>query len=243
MTSTACCSAFSPDGQYYAYCGNDGKLKIWETANGRLKHEFIPNQHLSSPCNVIEWVFVSQQSASNASVRHAIAMCHVLSLFQNAAPYFSFASLSLARARFRPDSPRGLFRSLSLALHFSRLCVIFFFLFFSNSVYRYHKKVRLKNARALENLKIFRAVSRRLSTRLLNFDTSIKKQKENTLIFISIYLFPSVYTSMYKRNVSSMSPSSHRRRRDAEKSQFRRRPSASLWWRWVRLAGKSCCTT
>ncbi|XP_070151555.1 WD repeat-containing protein 43 [Polyergus mexicanus] len=67
MANTACCSAFSPNGQYYAYCGNDGKLKIWETANGRLKHEYIPNQHLSSPCSVIEWIFVSQQSAGNAS--------------------------------------------------------------------------------------------------------------------------------------------------------------------------------
>lgn len=72
MASTACCSAFSPDGQYYAYCGNDGKLKIWETANGRLKHEYIPNQHLSSPCSVIGWIFVSQQSAGNASVKHAM---------------------------------------------------------------------------------------------------------------------------------------------------------------------------
>ncbi|GAB1868035.1 WD repeat-containing protein 43 [Camponotus japonicus] len=67
MASTACCSVFSPDGQYYAYCGNDGKLRIWETASGRLRHEYIPNQHLSSPCSVIGWVLVSQQSAGNAS--------------------------------------------------------------------------------------------------------------------------------------------------------------------------------
>lgn len=60
-------SAFSSDGQYYAFCGNDGKLKIWETASGRLKHEYTPNRHLSSPCSVIGWISVSSQSTSNAS--------------------------------------------------------------------------------------------------------------------------------------------------------------------------------
>ncbi|KAG5309325.1 WDR43 protein, partial [Acromyrmex insinuator] len=66
MASTGC-SAFSQDGQYYAFCGNDGKLKIWETASGRLKHEYTPNRHLSSPCSVIGWIFVSPQSAGNVS--------------------------------------------------------------------------------------------------------------------------------------------------------------------------------
>ncbi|XP_011695781.1 PREDICTED: WD repeat-containing protein 43 [Wasmannia auropunctata] len=60
-------SAFSQNGQYYAFCGNDGKLKIWETASGRLKHEYTPNRHLSSPCSVIEWISVSPQSAGNIS--------------------------------------------------------------------------------------------------------------------------------------------------------------------------------
>lgn len=68
-------SAFSQDGQYYAFCGNDGKLKIWETASGRLKHEYIPNRHLSSPCSVIGWISVSPQSAGNVSVNER----HVLS--------------------------------------------------------------------------------------------------------------------------------------------------------------------
>ncbi|XP_018397416.1 PREDICTED: WD repeat-containing protein 43 [Cyphomyrmex costatus] len=66
MASTGC-SAFSQDGQYYAFCGNDGKLKIWETASGRLKHEYTPNRHLSSPCSVIGWILVSPQSAGNVS--------------------------------------------------------------------------------------------------------------------------------------------------------------------------------
>ncbi|XP_024890488.1 WD repeat-containing protein 43 [Temnothorax curvispinosus] len=60
-------SAFSQDGQYYAVCGNDGKLKIWETASGRLKHEYTPNRHLSSPCSVIGWISASPQSAGNVS--------------------------------------------------------------------------------------------------------------------------------------------------------------------------------
>ncbi|XP_039308534.1 WD repeat-containing protein 43 isoform X2 [Solenopsis invicta] len=60
-------SAFSQDGQYYAFCGNDGKLKIWETASGRLKHEYTPNRHLSSPCSVIGWISASSQSPGNVS--------------------------------------------------------------------------------------------------------------------------------------------------------------------------------
>ncbi|KAK0092601.1 hypothetical protein PV326_001058 [Microctonus aethiopoides] len=63
MASTGC-SAFSPDGQYWAYCGRDGKLKIWETSTSRLKQEFIPDLHLSSPCSVLEWITVGQQSAN-----------------------------------------------------------------------------------------------------------------------------------------------------------------------------------
>ncbi|XP_012229807.1 WD repeat-containing protein 43 [Linepithema humile] len=66
MASTGC-SAFSQDGQYYAFCGSDGKLKIWETANGRLKHEYTPNRHLSSPWSVLEWISVSSQPMGNVS--------------------------------------------------------------------------------------------------------------------------------------------------------------------------------
>ncbi|XP_012527927.1 WD repeat-containing protein 43 [Monomorium pharaonis] len=61
-------SAFSQDGQYYAYCGNDGKLKIWETASGRLKHEYTSNRHLSSPCSVIGWISVNPQSTPSGNI-------------------------------------------------------------------------------------------------------------------------------------------------------------------------------
>ncbi|XP_066598472.1 WD repeat-containing protein 43-like [Prorops nasuta] len=64
--ASAGCSAFSSDGQYLAYCGNDGKLKIYETATDRLKQEYTPNLHLSSPCSVLCWISVSQQSTSIA---------------------------------------------------------------------------------------------------------------------------------------------------------------------------------
>lgn len=66
MASTGC-SVFSRDGKYLAYCGNDGKLKIWETATNRLKQEYVPNLHLSSPCSVLEWITVSHQSANVSS--------------------------------------------------------------------------------------------------------------------------------------------------------------------------------
>ncbi|KOC69160.1 WD repeat-containing protein 43 [Habropoda laboriosa] len=54
--------AFSSDGEYFAYCGNDGKLKIWDTGTGRLKQEYVSNFHLSSPCCVLTWLYVSSQS-------------------------------------------------------------------------------------------------------------------------------------------------------------------------------------
>lgn len=119
MASTACCSAFSPDGQYYAYCGNDGKLKIWETASGRLRHEYIPNQHLSSPCSVIGWILVSQQSAGNASVKR-----HVLSRARHAAPLVrSFYALFVAKFEFPISS------SLSPSDPYPYEC---FYIFFSS---------------------------------------------------------------------------------------------------------------
>lgn len=63
-------SGFSPDGQYWAHCSNDGKLKIWETSTSRLKQEFTPNLHLSSPCSVLEWLIVGQQAPTT--------VCHVV---------------------------------------------------------------------------------------------------------------------------------------------------------------------
>ncbi|KAG8042146.1 hypothetical protein G9C98_000137 [Cotesia typhae] len=56
------CSAFSPDNQLWANCGQDGKLKIWETRSGKLKQDYVPNLHLSSGCSALEWITVSQQS-------------------------------------------------------------------------------------------------------------------------------------------------------------------------------------
>nr|CAD7404842.1 unnamed protein product [Timema cristinae] len=55
MSSTEC-SAFSEDGKYFGYCGDDGKLKIWETDTGTLKKEYIPNLHLSEPCTCLTWL-------------------------------------------------------------------------------------------------------------------------------------------------------------------------------------------
>ncbi|XP_057324106.1 WD repeat-containing protein 43 isoform X2 [Microplitis mediator] len=63
MASTGC-SAFSHDGQFWAHCGRDGKLKIWETSTNRFKREFIPDLHLSSGCSVLQWITVGQQSTT-----------------------------------------------------------------------------------------------------------------------------------------------------------------------------------
>lgn len=63
--------AFSSDGEYFAHCGNDGKLKIWDTGTGRLKQEYVSNSHLSSPCCVLAWLYVSSRT-TNTSVNHVL---------------------------------------------------------------------------------------------------------------------------------------------------------------------------
>ncbi|XP_058801597.1 WD repeat-containing protein 43 [Phymastichus coffea] len=60
-------SAFSHDGQFLAVCGTDGKLKIFETATSRLKQEFVPNLHLSSPCSILGWIVVGTHATTAAS--------------------------------------------------------------------------------------------------------------------------------------------------------------------------------
>lgn len=154
MANAACCSAFSPDGQYYAYCGNDGKLKIWEAANGRLKHEYTPNRHLSSPCSVLGWISVSQQSAGNASVKHApCALSHRGSLLSHLSLY-----LRVCRTRSPLEST-----IISNPYPYERVScsryLFSFFFFLLLSVRHPLGKVRLKT-RAWMSLEIFNKVSR-----------------------------------------------------------------------------------
>ena len=117
-------SVFSQDGQYYAHCGNDGKLKIWETASGRLRQEYTPNRHLSSPCSVIEWISASQQSAGNASVRHT--PCALERPTRDSFPLLSLLSTFPPRVHDRS-------RSLSVTSVYIILSLFFFFLFICSS--------------------------------------------------------------------------------------------------------------
>ncbi|XP_076665868.1 WD repeat-containing protein 43 [Andrena cerasifolii] len=64
MAAAASCYAFSSDGEYFAHCGNDGKLKIWDTSTGRLKQEYVSNFHLSSMCCTLAWLYVNPQSTN-----------------------------------------------------------------------------------------------------------------------------------------------------------------------------------
>lgn len=57
--------AFSETGKYFCYCGNDGKLKIWDTFTGVLKQEYTKNLHLSSPCTSLVWLQTSKAVCSN----------------------------------------------------------------------------------------------------------------------------------------------------------------------------------
>ncbi|XP_012280196.1 WD repeat-containing protein 43 [Orussus abietinus] len=62
------CSAFSHDSQYLAHCGNDGKLRIWEVASGRLKLEYVLILHASSTCSVLGWINVDGQAPNAPSL-------------------------------------------------------------------------------------------------------------------------------------------------------------------------------
>ena len=59
-------SAFSNSGEFLAHCGQDGKLKIWETSTSRLKQEYTPNHHLASPCSVVGWLTAVGTSANTS---------------------------------------------------------------------------------------------------------------------------------------------------------------------------------
>ncbi|KAF3425956.1 hypothetical protein E2986_11974 [Frieseomelitta varia] len=60
--------AFSPDDEYFAHCGNDGKLRIWDAVTGHLKQEYVSNLHLSSPCCALAWLYVSSRATNTSSI-------------------------------------------------------------------------------------------------------------------------------------------------------------------------------
>ena len=53
QTKVAC--SFSSTGDYLAYSGFDGVLKIWETATGNSVADFSPSQHLTATCTCLQW--------------------------------------------------------------------------------------------------------------------------------------------------------------------------------------------
>ncbi|XP_049963453.1 WD repeat-containing protein 43 isoform X2 [Schistocerca serialis cubense] len=62
---------FSNDGRYLSACGQDGKLKIWETETGLLKQEYTPNLHLVSPCTCLTWISLQRPSVSSKKKRRS----------------------------------------------------------------------------------------------------------------------------------------------------------------------------
>lgn len=48
--------AFSPcDRRLLAVSGSDGRLRVWEAAGSRLRHEYVPSAHLSAACTCLAW--------------------------------------------------------------------------------------------------------------------------------------------------------------------------------------------
>ena len=56
--------SFSTDGEFLAYCGADGRLKILETATGILKQEYTPSSHLTAMCTCLAWMPKPNQQES-----------------------------------------------------------------------------------------------------------------------------------------------------------------------------------
>lgn len=57
-------AAFSDDGKYYSAITQDGRLRIWDTETNVLKQEYTPDLHLTSPPSCLQWISVSQSSAT-----------------------------------------------------------------------------------------------------------------------------------------------------------------------------------
>lgn len=50
-----CKTAFTCNGDYFAYSSPDGCLKIWETSTNILKQDYTPSSHLSATCSSLSW--------------------------------------------------------------------------------------------------------------------------------------------------------------------------------------------
>ncbi|XP_041353730.1 WD repeat-containing protein 43-like [Gigantopelta aegis] len=53
--AVACPVAFSTNGEFLAYSGPDGVLKIWDASTGQVKQEYTPSSHLSATCSCLSW--------------------------------------------------------------------------------------------------------------------------------------------------------------------------------------------
>ncbi|GCB62573.1 hypothetical protein scyTo_0009543 [Scyliorhinus torazame] len=48
--------AFSPGpGPCLAAAGADGRIRVWNTQSGGLRHEYVPSSHLSATCSCLSW--------------------------------------------------------------------------------------------------------------------------------------------------------------------------------------------
>lgn len=68
LQNTLHVSEFSPDGKFYAFLSQDGKLKIWDTETGELKQEFVPQLHLTVPFTCFTWINIAPQSDTQFKV-------------------------------------------------------------------------------------------------------------------------------------------------------------------------------
>ncbi|MBO8666510.1 hypothetical protein INO76_15890, partial [Staphylococcus aureus] len=47
---------FSESGRYYAEIGVNGKVNVWDTSAGDLRHTYSPSGHLNTSVTCITWV-------------------------------------------------------------------------------------------------------------------------------------------------------------------------------------------
>ncbi|XP_046859351.1 WD repeat-containing protein 43-like [Xenia sp. Carnegie-2017] len=56
MDNRVCCCKFENDGRFFALITPDGRLKVWDCNNGKLKHDVTPKKSLqSSPLTCLSW--------------------------------------------------------------------------------------------------------------------------------------------------------------------------------------------
>ena len=81
MDSRVCRCKFENDGRFFALITPDGRLKVWDCNNGKLKHDVTPKKSLqSSPLTCLSWR-VSEKIQTVRNMSHWLDVMDKLKFF------------------------------------------------------------------------------------------------------------------------------------------------------------------